>query len=189
MLCSVLAGALAYGATRADAWLRAAAEPALIPLGVELAGSVGVIVAGVLLYGLVAIVRAPAWLRATALSALVIATVWVPTALAAAVSSSTGPIGVLYASLGDPPAGRWAAPTLGLLLFALLAGPLTGSAVRTARTWMRADGLEFRRRLVRVVAGWPAVVVIGVLAFQWAWTPWFAWWPVAVMVLLMVRTR
>jgi hypothetical protein len=189
VLCSALTGVLAFGAVRADAVLRAAAGPRLVPLAAELAGSAVVIAAGVVLYGIVALVRAPGWLRVTALAALVIAVLWLPTSLAAAAVGGAGPVGALYARLGDPPAGRWASPALGVLLLLLLAGSLTAAAVGTGRAWVRADGRDFRRRLVRVVAGWPAMVAIGVVAVHWAWTPWFAWWPVAVMTLLMVRTR
>lgn len=136
--------------------------------------------------------RSGGWLRGFALAWLVVACLWLPTALAASASpDSRGPVAELYTRLGDPQAGRGAAAVLALVLLALVAGPVSAAAVGVGRSWMRTDQADFRRRLVRVVAGWPglaaAAVLLGVLG--WARTPWLALWPALVLAALHLRTR
>jgi hypothetical protein len=155
--------------------------------------SLVVVAAGLAVFVAVRLVRAAGWLRGLALGGLVVALVWVPTALAASLlPRGAGPAATLYRSLGDPPAGRWAALALAVLLMALLAGPLSRAALGTARGWMRADAADFRRRLVRVVAGWPAAGATAVLlagAGGWGRTAWAAVWSLLVLATLHVRTR
>jgi hypothetical protein len=170
--------------------VRAEIGPRLTEPWAALSGGAAVIAAGVVAHAAVSIVRVSGLLRGLGLASLVVACLWLPTALGAAVlPESGGPIAALYARLGEPQAGRWTAAVLALVLQVLVSAPLSARAVAVGRVWMRADAPEFRRRLVRVVAGWPAVAAAVVLAFHWGWTPWFAWWPVAVMAALLVRVR
>jgi hypothetical protein len=55
---------------------------------------------------------------------------------------------------------------------------------------MRADGVEFRHRLVRVTAGWPGASAAAVLAFGAGWAPtaWALVICVTVMGALHLRT-
>lgn len=159
---------------------------------VVLAGTVSVVGLALLLGAATTAMRSPGWLRGFALVWVVVALLWVPAALAAgSVRRGAGPAADLYQRLGRPQAGRWAAAALALVILALVAGPVTARAVTVGRAWIRADGLGFRRRLVRVTAGWPAVtamVALGVGA-EWARSPWQAAFPVAVMAALHWRTR
>ena len=163
--------------------------------GVALVALAGAAAAPLLALGLASAstaFRGSGWLRGFALAWLVVAFLWLPTALAAAaVPSGAGPVAELYQRLGEPQAGRRAALALGLVLLGLVAGPLSGAAIGVGRSWMRADGVEFRRRLVRVVAGWPGLVATGALLglMGWARTPWLAPWPLAVLAALHLRTR
>lgn len=159
---------------------------------IALAGAFLVPAAAWVLAVLTTTFRSSGWLRAFALAWLVVACLWLPTALvAAAFPGASGPVAELYARLGDPQAGRRAAAVLALALLALLAGPVGARAVGTGRAWMRADAPEFRRRLVRVVAGWPGLVATGALLWvlEWGRTPWLAPWPLAVLAAFHLRTR
>jgi len=136
--------------------------------------------------------RTAGWLRSLALEWVVLALLWLPTAFAAAaLPNGGGPVAELYARLGDPQAGRWAALALALLLLWLLAGVVSNRAVAVGRSWMRSDGLEFRRKLVRVVAGYPAVAALGALAIVAGWMApaWCIAWLVLAFAALMLRTR
>lgn len=170
----------------------AAGEPALaagLPL---LAGSAAVIVAALLVYHGVGLLRASGWLRGFALGSATVGLLWVPTALAAAaLPGGTGPVAELYGRLGEPQAGRWASGALALVTLALLAAPAARRAVATGGRWMRADSLQFRRRLVRVVAGYPGALAMALLcaAAGWARTPAAAVWVVAVFGAVQLRTR
>jgi hypothetical protein len=138
------------------------------------------------------LLRTAGWLRSLALEWVVVALLWLPTALAAAaLPKGGGPVAELYAQLGDPQAGRWGALALALLLLWLLAGVVSSRAVAVGRSWMRTDGLEFRRKLVRVVAGYPAAVALGALAIVSGWMApaWCAGWLVLVFTAQMLRTR
>ncbi len=135
--------------------------------------------------------RAGGVTRALALEAAVVALLWPPTALvAAALPGGGGPASELYAQLGAPQAGRWAAAALGVFLLAWIAGPASSRAVAIGRAWMRVDALEFRRRLVGVVAGVPAAVAIGALmvAAGWAAPGWAVAWALVMIVTLRLRT-
>jgi hypothetical protein len=159
---------------------------------VLLSGTAAVILLALLLGAVTSALRSPGWLRGFALAWLVVALIWVPAALAAATAGrGAGPAAELYQRLGAPQAGRWTSGALALLLLGLVAGPLSDRAVAVGRAWMRADALGFRRRLVRVCAGWPAVVALAALGLlaPWAGSAWQAAFPVAVMAALHWRTR
>lgn len=144
------------------------------------------------LYGFVRAVHAAGWLRAFALEWLTIALVWLPAAMAAAaLPAGRGPGHELYARLGPPMAGRWTALALGLVALFLAAGVISVGAVAIGRAWMRADGLEFRRRLVRVTAGWPAVTALAMLAYAagWGFSLWSLLFIFAALGALQVQTR
>ncbi len=169
--------------------------PDLTVGGVALMALAGAVVLPLLAGALAALtsaVRSSGWLRGFALAWLVVSCLWLPTALvAAAAPGSEGPVAGLYARLGNPQAGRGAAAALALVLLVLLAGPVSRKAVAVGRAWMRADSVEFRRRLVRVVAGWPALAATVALlwALGWAREPWLLPWPVAVLAAFHLRTR
>ena len=160
--------------------------------GVLVAGTVSVIGGALALYTAASALRSPGWLRGFSLAWLVVALVWIPGALAAAtVPGGAGPAAELYGRLGGPQAGRRAVAALALVVLALAAGPVSERAVATGRAWMRADGLGFRRRLVRVTAGWPgaaAALALGMGA-GWAGNPWLLVVPAAVLGALHFRTR
>ncbi len=158
--------------------------------GMVAAGTAGMVAAALLLAGLVARFRAPGWLRAFALELYVVALLWTPTALAGAVApGGRGPAAELYAGLGEPPAGRWAALGLALVLLVLAAGPIGRRTLSVARAWIRVDGPAFRRRAVRVTAGWPAVAALAGLGLVagWAPSPLLALWLAAVLAALTWR--
>lgn len=191
MLCSLVALAAAWGGIRFEALLRRVLTSLLIGAWPLVLASLAVVVAALLVFIATRMVRS-GWLHGIGLGALVVAVIWVPTALAASVlPRPAGPVTALYHELGDPPAGRWAALALAVVLMALLAGPLSSGALLTARGWMRADATEFRRRLVRVVAGWPAALATLVLLFKagWAPSPFALVWPLLALAALHLRTR
>jgi hypothetical protein len=194
VLCCLLAGGGAWGLVLLERQLRARLDPpgpigwALVIIGISL----GILLATSLLYWLVSVMRTSGWLRAVALVWSIVGLIWIPTALAAAaLSPGGGPGADLYGRLGEPQAGRWAAAALGLVVLIVVAGPASSRAIAIGRSWMRADALEFRRRLVRVVAGWPGAVAVGVLAVagEWGRTPLAALWIVAVLGAFQLRTR
>jgi hypothetical protein len=144
------------------------------------------------LYGFVRAVHAAGWLRALALEWVMVALLWLPASMAAALlPSGNGPGHELYGRLGPPMAGRWTALAFSLVALFLAAGPISRCAVAIGRSWMRADGLEFRRRLVRVTAGWPAVTALLVMAYAAGWAPsaWAILFPAAALAALQVQTR
>jgi len=192
VLCAIASLAAAWGALRLETALRITLGPRLVGTWPVILASLAVVALGLGFYALVHLRHPAGWLRGLALGALVVAVVWVPTALAAAVlPRGAGPVTALYHELGDPPAGRWAALALAVLLTALAAGPLSAIALGTARGWMRADATEFRRRLVRVVAGWPAALATALLLWKggWAPSPVSLVWPALVLAALHLRTR
>ena len=155
----------------------------------------GALVSGLLawlLYAFVRAVHSSGWLRAFALAWVTVALLWLPAAMAAStLSRGAGPGHELYARLGEPMAGRWTALALGLAGVFLAAGPISRCAVAVGRSWMRADGLEFRRRLVRVTVGWPAVTALALMAYAAGWAPsaWSLVFVVGALGALQVQTR
>jgi hypothetical protein len=156
-----------------------------------LTGPLVVVLLAVALHALVGIMRAPGWLRGLSLAWILVALLWLPVALAsAALPGPGGPVAELYAHTGDPRAGRWTAVALAVLVLGVVGGAIAERAVAVGRSWMRADSVEFRRRLVRVTAGWPGVTATAVLAFGAGWAP-TAWALVicaTVMGALRMRT-
>lgn len=158
---------------------------------VTLAGPATLLAAALVFHFLVGVFRTPGWLRGLALEWVVLALLWIPTVLAVAVfAEAGGPVAELYQRLGEPPAGRWGALGLGGLTLWLLARVAVGRTISVGRAWMRTDGLEFRRRLVRVVAGYPAIVALGAAMYLEAWAApvWSAVWLVVVLGVLVMRT-
>jgi hypothetical protein len=100
--------------------------------------------------------------------------------VAGALPGGRGPVDALYRRLGDPESGRWAVGALGLLLLWGAVALVARLAVGSSRGWMRVDGRGFRRRLVRVVAGYPA------LAALTAWSVVAPWAPIPWMVILLL---
>ena len=156
-----------------------------------LAGPLVAILAALVLVAMVGMIRARGWLRGFTLSWTVVVLLWLPLGLiASALPGGGGPMTELYQKLGAPQAGRWTAAALGLVLLVLVAGPVGRLAVREGKRWMRADGVAFRRRLVRVTVGWPGVAAAAVLAFAagWAPNPWAVSLLAAVLASLHFRT-
>jgi hypothetical protein len=157
-----------------------------------LAGSACILVMAMGLFALVRAMQVRGWLRGFALAWIVVALLWLPAALASAtLPAGGGPVHELYARLGDPLAGRWTALALALLLLAIASRTIGARAVAVGRSWMRADATEFRRRLVRVTAGWPGMVALAALAYGAGWAPtlWAGVFLAAVMVALQMQTR
>jgi hypothetical protein len=135
--------------------------------------------------------RVSGWLRVLVLELAVIGLLWLPTALAfALVPNGGGPMAQLYRQLGEPQAGRWAAGGLALLLLWLLAGVASRRALATGGRWMRTDAPQFRRRLVRVVAAYPAALALAAhaLVAGWAAGAWAAAWSAVIVTVLTART-
>jgi hypothetical protein len=59
------------------------------------------------------------------------------------------------------------------------------------RSWLRSDDLRFRRRLVRILAGYPFVVASGAFIFErpFGTVPMVVVGLVLVVAVLTVRTR
>ncbi len=132
---------------------------------------------GVLL--LVESVRSAAWLRVMALEAVGFAWLRIPAlVLGGTARGGRGPVAELYTQLGEPQAGRWPVGLLALLVLAFAAALVGRRSVAVGRTWMRADGPQFRRRLARILGGYPALVALAgwsVLA-PWASPAWMVVW-------------
>jgi hypothetical protein len=159
---------------------------------VLLSGTAANLVGALLFLAAASVFRVPGWLRGFALAWVEVALLWLPASLAAAaLPGGGGPVAELYRHLGTPQAGRWTAAALSLLLLVIVAGPGATLALDVARGWMRADALEFRRRLVRVTAGWPGAIAVTALGLGagWAGSPWLLPAPLAVLAVLHLRTR
>jgi len=155
-----------------------------------LTGPVVALLLAAALHALVNVMRSPGWLRGLSLAWIIVALLWLPVAAAAAVLPGPGgPVAELYVRLGDPRAGRWTAALLALVVLIVIGGVIAGRAVAVGRSWMRADGLEFRRRLVRVTAGWPGATAVAALAFGAGWAP-TAWsFVICITVMAVLRMR
>jgi hypothetical protein len=157
-----------------------------------LAGVPGMILLAFVVFRIARGYHAAGWFRGLALAWLIVALLWLPAALiAASLPGYAGPVQDLYQRLGDPMAGRWTSAALGLLLLYLAGGALSMAALDVGRFWMRVDGVEFRRRLARTAAGWPAAVAVALLAFGagWAPTPWCIPFLAVPPLVLHLRTH
>jgi len=180
----------------ANRWTVAALQgptAALGPWGLAfmvLTGPVAALLLAAALHGLVTVMRSPGWLRGLSLAWIIVTLLWLPVALAAAVlPGHGGPVAELYDRLGDPRAGRWTAVLLAFVVLIVIGGIIAERAVAVGRSWMRADGLEFRRRLVRVTAGWPGATAAAALAFGAGWAP-TAWsLVICITIIGVLRMR
>ena len=158
--------------------------------GLFLAGPAAVLAVGLLAHLLAEVIGAAAWLRVLAFETFAIAWLRLPLLIVAAgVPGGSGPLATLYERLGEPESGRWAAIGLGLLALWGIARLVGSRAVLVGRSWLRVDGGEFRRRLVRLMAGYPFVAASAAFVFERSFgnVPWVAAGLVLVVVVLTVR--
>jgi len=156
-----------------------------------LAGPAGSALLGLGVHLFLSLVRSAAWLRVVALEWAAFAALRLPALLIAAVlPGGRGPVDSLYRRLGEPQSGRWAVALLALLALWGTATLVARLAVGAGRDWMRVDGRGFRRHLVRVVAGYPALVSLAAWSAvaAWARTGWMAGWLLVTFVTLMLLT-
>jgi hypothetical protein len=136
-------------------------------------------------------VGAPAWIRVLAFEAFAVAWLRLPLLIVAAgIPEGSGPLATLYERLGEPESGRWAAIGLGLLAFWGITRWVGSRAVLVGRSWLRVDGLGFRRRLVRVLAGYPFAVASAAFVFERSLgtVPWTVAGLVLVVLALTFRS-
>jgi hypothetical protein len=158
--------------------------------GLLLAGPAAALAVGLGAHLLAEAIGAPASLRVLAFEAFAIAWLRLPLLIVAAgLPGGSGPLATLYERLGEPESGRWAAIGLGLLALWGIARLVGSRAIAVGRSWQRVDGLAFRRRLVRLLAGYPFVVASAAFAFERSFetVPWTAAGLVLVVVVLSVR--
>ena len=143
-----------------------------------LAGPVGSALLALAVQLLVESVRAPAWLRVFALELLAFAWLRCPALLAAGTAHGRGPVADLYTRLGEPEAGRWPVAFLAVLALAAAAALVAGRTVAVGKTWMRVDGRQFRRRVSRVLGGYPVLAALAgwSAVMPWAAPGWMALW-------------
>jgi hypothetical protein len=149
-----------------------------------LSGPVGSACLGLVVHVLMQAFRGLAWLRMVAFQWVAFATLRIPALLVAAIApGGRGPVNDLYRRLGDPESGRWAVGLLALLALWGAGALVARLAVGSSRGWMRVDGRGFRRRLVRVVAGYPAVASLAVWSALalWAGPGWMAAWVILTL--------
>ena len=164
--------------------------PALWALAL-LAGPVGAALLGLALHAAVQSVRSGAWVRVLALEWAAFAALRLPALLVAGVlARAPGPVNELYRRLGEPQSGRGALALLAALALWGAAAAVAHLAVAAGRGWMRVDGRAFRRRLARVVAGYPSLVSLAgwSAAAAWAPAPWMAGWLLLTLAALHVLT-
>ncbi len=157
----------------------AGAHPAAAWIALLLAGPVGTALVAFLAHGLAEMTGAAAWLRVLTLEGLAFALLRLPALLVAAVVPPFhGIVGQLYERLGNPQTGRWSVGLLALLVLAAAALLLGRAGVATGRRWMRVDAPAFRRRLVRTLVGYPALVALAAwcVAEPWAAPLWMGLW-------------
>jgi len=163
--------------------------PAVLWTVVLLAGPLGAAALGFGVHLVAESVRAAAWLRVPALEWGNFALLRLPALLFAGVApGGRGPVDELYSRLGEPPSGRWALAPLAVLVLGGVAAIVVRRSIATGREWMRLDGREFRRRLVRVLGGYPSLVALAVwcVLSPWASPGWMAGWLVLTLTSLHV---
>jgi hypothetical protein len=169
----------------------AGAHPATLWIMALLSGPVGAALLGLLLFGATHLVRTGAWLRVLALEWAGFAVLRLPALLiGGVVSGDPGPVNEIYRRLGEPQSGRWAVALLALLALWSTATAVSRLALRAGSGWMRTDGRPFRRRLVRIVAGYPAVVSLAgwSAVAAWAAVPWMVVWVLLTLAALHALT-
>lgn len=164
-------------------------HPAALWVVALLGGPIAGAIAALLVQVAVESVRAPAWLRVVALEVLAFSWLRLPALLLAGTGHrGSGPVGELYARLGEPQAGRWSVALLALVVLGAAAAVIGRRAIAVGRSWMRVDGREFRRRLVRVLAGYPALVALAGWSVLMPWAPpvWVGAWLLLTLSALHV---
>ena len=153
-----------------------------------LAGPLAAALVALAAHLLVELVRSPAWLRVLALELLAFAWLRLPALLVAAAVGGRGPVPDLYARLGEAKAGRWPVALLALLTLAGTGALVAGRTVAVGRTWMRVDGRQFRRRVSRVLGGYPVVAALAgwSVLVPWAAPGWMAAWLLLTLSALSV---
>ncbi len=158
---------------------------------VLLAGPVAAMLVGAAAHLLAEALLAAGWLRTLAFQAFAFAWLRLPLlALSAGIPRGRGSLSLLYKHLGEPESGRWAAIALGLVLLWGIAALVAWRAVALGRDWLRVDGRGFRRRAVRLVAGYPFVVATAAFALERPTAPlgWLAVLLVTFIGCLYLRT-
>ena len=166
-------------------------HPAVLWVLALLAGPVGAALAGLLLHGAAQLVRTAAWLRVLGLEWAAFAGFRLPALLVAGAAVGTpGPIDEMYRRLGEPQGGRWAVALLALLVLWAAAASVARLALGAGGGWMRTDGRTFRRRLVRIVAGYPSVFALGgwSVVAPWGPAPLMAGWLAVTLAALHALT-
>jgi hypothetical protein len=156
-----------------------------------LAGPVGSVCLGLLAHVVLQVFRGLVWLRVVAFQWVAFATLRLPALLVAGVTpGGRGPVNDLYGRLGEPETGRWALVLLAVLTLWGAAALVSRLAVASSRGWMRVDGRPFRRRLVRVVAGYPALAALAAWSALalWAGPAWMAAWLILTLAALHALT-
>ena len=154
------------------------------------AGPVVAALAGLGLHAVAQILAAPTILRAVAFQIFSIAWLRVPLLiLAAGLPGGEGPVASLYARLGEPETGRWAAIALAALALWGAAGVVARRCVAFGREWLRDDSRRFRRRIVLVFSGYPFAAALGVAAIEGAAGPFLVAGVGAALVLVALWLR
>ncbi len=154
-----------------------------------LAGPAGTAVLGLTFHFLAEVTGSKAWLRVLALEWSSFALLRLPALLlAGAVPGGRGVVGELYARLGEPQTGRWSVALLALLTLCGAAAIVARRTIATGRDWMRVDGRQFRRRLVRVLGSFPALAALTAWCAlaPWAAPVWMAVWLALTLTSLHV---
>jgi hypothetical protein len=163
-------------------------HPAALWAVALLAGPAGSALIALVVHLFVESTRAPAWLRVFALEGLAFAWLRLPALLAAGAVHGRGPVADLYARLGEPEPGRWPVAVLACLTLVAAAAVVANRTVAVGQTWMRVDGRSFRRRVARVLAGYPALVALAgwSVVMPWAAPGWMAVWLLLTLSALSV---
>ena len=149
-----------------------------------LAGPTAALLAGTLAHLLTETIQAPPWLRTLGFEMFAIAWLRLPVlVLSAGIPGGRGSLADLYERLGEPESGRWAAIALGLVILWGTGALVARRAVALGREWLRADSRVFRRRAVRLVAGYPFLLTTAAYAIERPTAP--LGWVVVAMGLVL----